>query len=197
MYKGYIAGALFNEAEVKQRRYEGEKLREVTGDKVEWYNPIEAPINDKSKLPTATDIFSLDTKKVIESDFIVADITNNDVGVAMELGIAYGLQYVAHLINKILEEYPQFKENEQLMSLVKFLYNQGVKYKHIFAVCSDIRLTTAGEYDGIHVPYGLNQYVIGGIESMPSTIVYSFESAVEEIERILNSLQKGEKHDAE
>jgi hypothetical protein len=53
--RGYIAGGLFNEAEVNQRILEGKKLKEHSN--INWYNPIEAPINDKNTLPTASDIF--------------------------------------------------------------------------------------------------------------------------------------------
>ena len=53
---GYIAGALFNEGEIAQRISEGKALREKMPE-VDWYNPIEAPVNDKSKLPSAKDIF--------------------------------------------------------------------------------------------------------------------------------------------
>jgi nucleoside 2-deoxyribosyltransferase len=83
---GYLAGALFNEAEVNQRKLEGKKLREQTT--INWYNPIEAPINDKATLPTASDIFWGDTREVLKSDYVIADLTNNDVGTAYELGIA-------------------------------------------------------------------------------------------------------------
>ena len=87
---GYIAGALFNEGEIAQRISEGKALREKMPE-VDWYNPIEAPVNDKSKLPSAKDIFSLDTDYVLKSDYILADLSREDLGVSMELGIALGV----------------------------------------------------------------------------------------------------------
>ena len=100
---GYIAGALFNEGEIAQRISEGKALREKMPE-VEWYNPIEAPVNDKSKLPTAKDIFSLDTDYVLKSDYILADLSREDLGVSMELGIALGVEISRKIIEKALKQ---------------------------------------------------------------------------------------------
>lgn len=86
--KIYLAGALFNEAEVNQRLYEGRKLREIFSN-IELFNPIEQPFNEnKDKLPTPIEIFENDTRAVIDSDLVILDITNEDAGVMVELGIA-------------------------------------------------------------------------------------------------------------
>ena len=114
--KGYIAGSLFNEAEVSQRLLEGDLLREITGTKIDWFNPIEQPCNEKSDLPTAMDIFKVDTEAVIESDYIVADMTNNDTGVAMELGIAYGLQYAIAFLDEMFRNAdPDFRQQINML----------------------------------------------------------------------------------
>lgn len=88
--KLYLAGSLFNEAEVMQRKLEGIKLREnFNQHNIEIFNPIDQPFNeDKQTLPTPIDIFNGDTKAVINSDIFIADLTNEDPGVMMELGIA-------------------------------------------------------------------------------------------------------------
>lgn len=88
--KLYLAGSLFNEAEVIQRKLEGIKLREnFNQHNIEIFNPIDQPFNeDKQTLPTPIDIFNGDTKAVINSDIFIADLTNEDPGVMMELGIA-------------------------------------------------------------------------------------------------------------
>ena len=88
--KLYLAGSLFNEAEVMQRKLEGIKLREnFDSHNIEIFNPIDQPFNeDKQTLPTPIDIFNSDTKAVINSDIFIADLTNEDPGVMMELGIA-------------------------------------------------------------------------------------------------------------
>ncbi len=86
--KLYLAGALFNEAEVTQRKLEGKLLRERFKN-LDIFNPIDQPFNDdKSTLPTPITIFEGDTKAVEEADIFVADLTNEDAGVMVELGIA-------------------------------------------------------------------------------------------------------------
>lgn len=86
--KVYLAGSLFNEAEVAQRLKEGKILRENIKD-IDLFNPIEQPFNeDKQTLPTPIDIFNGDTNAVLNSDVVILDMTNEDPGVMVELGIA-------------------------------------------------------------------------------------------------------------
>lgn len=86
--KVYIAGALFNEAEAAQRKKEGQLIRERFPH-LDIFNPIEQPFNeDKQTLPAPTDIFEGDTKAVEDCDIFIADLTNEDAGVMVELGIA-------------------------------------------------------------------------------------------------------------
>lgn len=86
--KLYVAGSLFNEAEVNQRKLEGKLLRERFPE-LEIFNPIDQPFNeDKQSLPDPIDIYEGDTRAVEECDIFIADLSNNDTGVACELGIA-------------------------------------------------------------------------------------------------------------
>lgn len=86
--KVYVAGSLFNEAEVAQRKLEGKMLRENFPD-LDIFNPIDQPFNEnKQSLPTAVEIYEGDTKAVEEADIFIADLTNEDAGVMVELGIA-------------------------------------------------------------------------------------------------------------
>ena len=85
--KLYLAGSLFSEAEINQRLKEGNMLESMTAYEV--FNPILAPVNDKDKIPNANDLFWGDTSEILESSVVVADISNNDVGVACEMGIAW------------------------------------------------------------------------------------------------------------
>lgn len=86
--KLYVAGSLFNEAEVQQRKLEGKLLRE-NFPQLDIFNPIDQPFNeDKQTLPTPIDIYDGDTKAVEECDIFIADLTNEDAGVMVELGIA-------------------------------------------------------------------------------------------------------------
>lgn len=143
----YLAGALFNEAEVHQRKLEGELLRERFGERVEIFNPIEQPFNEnKQSLPTPLTIFEGDDQAVKWADVILADVTNEDAGVMAELGIASAIG------------------------------------KKIIAINADIRLKSANKYE---IPsYGMNHFVLGLIEKH-GKLVYSFEEAMRELERML------------
>ncbi len=86
--KLYLAGSLFNEAEVAQRQKEGKILREMFPN-LEIFNPIEQPFNEnKDSLPTPEMIYEADAKAVIDCDIFIADLTNEDSGVMVELGLA-------------------------------------------------------------------------------------------------------------
>lgn len=86
--KLYLAGSLFNEAQVNQRKLEGEILRQRFPF-LDIFNPIDQPFNeDKQSLPTSINIYEGDTKAVEECDIFIADLSDNDTGVACELGIA-------------------------------------------------------------------------------------------------------------
>ena len=213
---GYIAGALFNEGEIAQRISEGKKLRE-TMPEVEWYNPIEAPVNDKSKLPSAKDIFSLDTDYVLKSDYMLADLSREDLGVAMELGIALGVEISRKVIEAALKQEIErvgiatcddctncdcndchcskvkmnltdedIEKRKEIIgnvkeNVLKNISKMGIKERKIVAHNSDIRIATAGQYSDIHIPYGYNQYVIGGLESFNISIEKNSSDAIEKL----------------
>ena len=123
--KLYLAGSLFSEAEINQRLKEGNMLESMTAYEV--FNPITAPCNDKEKLPSASDIFWGDTAEVLESKCIVADISNNDVGVACELGIAWACNYLHYLVDG----------GYSLQDILSIM-----KKKYVYAHLSDIRKNT-------------------------------------------------------
>lgn len=165
MKKGYIAGSLFKEADIKQRLYEESVLKEKVPN-VKFHNPINDPeANDKSKDPTAKTIFDHDTAKVIASDYIVAELDGEDPGVCMELGIAYGINYMLDLIAT--------HGAETALRMIP--------RKEVYAHLSDIRIATAGHYDGRYVPKGNNQYVLGGIEEM-GQVMSSFNDVAKLLE---------------
>lgn len=146
MEKIYMAGRLFSEGEIAQRLKEHEMLNSfIEENKLEYdvFTPILAPQNDKSKLPTAEDIFVGDENELMPAKVVFADLSGEDLGVAMELGM---------VIHQDVDIYPYL---------------------------SDIRLKTAGKYDNFHVPYGYNQFVIGGLEKYGHEIYGSFEEAFE------------------
>lgn len=98
--KLYIAGPLFNEAEIKQRIFEGETIRKKFKDKIKIFNPIEQPFNEnKQTLPSPEEIFNNDTNEIINCDIFLADITNEDSGVMVELGLAIALNKKIIVVN--------------------------------------------------------------------------------------------------
>lgn len=144
--KAYMAGKLFSEADQKQRILEFKKLERLQGEmgvEREIFSPMMAPINDKSTLPTALDIFNSDEKELMESDVIFADLADGDIGVAMELGM---------------------------------ILHRDVR---LYAYLSDIRIANAGQYEGLNIPYGYNQFVIGGIKNYFGKVYGSYEEALE------------------
>lgn len=178
--KAYIAGALFKQGDINKRLEEGKDLRNLGMD---VYNPIEAPCNDKAKLPTAEDIYWGDTKEVLDSDVIVAEIDGMDPGVCSELGITAAWNFAYNHMLK-LQEALENKDSEAALNMLKELLSKYPK-KEIIAHHTDIRRNTSHKYEGDKVPYGVNQYVVGLIEDN-GEIVHSWEEAMEKL-RIKNS----------
>ena len=79
-------------------------------------------------------------------------------------------------IEKRKEIIGNVKEN-----ILKNISKMGIKERKIVAHNSDIRIATAGEYNDIHIPYGYNQYVIGGLESFDILIEKNSSDAIEKL----------------
>lgn len=161
--QGYIAGSLFNQADIRQRLYEGEELKENTN--ISWYNPIEADCNNKEKLPTADDIFNMDTEKVLKSNYIVADISTNDVGVYQEVAIAWTVNYIHYLA----------EQGYSLQDILTYLPK-----KELYAHLSDIRKSTAHRYEGNYIPWGTNQFGLACCEQI-GNVYDNFEDILKEM----------------
>lgn len=167
MKKFYVGGSLFTSKQIEQRLREGKLLSGLDG--VVVYNPIENDeINDKTGTPTPSDIFTQDTVEILASDVIFADLDDEDMGLAMELGIAFACNYFRNRIELGLETEDVRGALENLMA--------NIPYKRVHATCSDIRQDTEGE-EGIYKSWGQNMYVIGGVESM-GMVHRNFEDAI-------------------
>lgn len=125
--KLYVAGSLFNEAEVSQRILEGKILRD-NFPFIEIFNPIDQPFNeDKQKLPTPIEIYEGDTRAVEECDIFLADLTNEDPGVMCELGIAIftGTKYIIGINSDIRlksankYEIPSYSMNHYILGAIQ------------------------------------------------------------------------------
>ena len=161
--KLYLGGSLFNEAEVNQRIKEGNMLEHMTNYEV--YNPIQAPCNDKTKLPTSEDIFYGDTNEILKSNIVVMDMSSQDMGCAVETGIVWMCNHIHELAEKgytleqILTEIPK---------------------KKFIGHLSDIRKSTAHMYKGNRVPFGVNQYYMGTALTM-GEVKDSFQEVLDEL----------------
>ena len=85
--KAYIVGPLFTEAEERQRLLEGKMLRnlfEKLNIELELSNPVEFEFDEDS---TSSDIFTKDHKALSEADFIIFDLSNEDSGSCVALGL--------------------------------------------------------------------------------------------------------------
>lgn len=86
--KCYIAGSLFNEANVLQRKLEGKLFRNKFPD-IDLFNPIDQPFNEnKQSLPTPNEIYLGDANAVNEADILIVDLSDEDPGCMCELGLA-------------------------------------------------------------------------------------------------------------
>lgn len=176
MKKGYIAGKLFKQADQKQRIYEKEILKQYVPT-VDFFNPLtDNPANDKSKLPNAHDIFINDTKKIIESDYIIAELDDEDSGVACEIGIAYGINYMREIIK-------MYKYSECSLDVVIDRILSLVPEKDVIAHLSDLRIGTSGEYNERYVPFGTNQYLLGCVEET-GVVMSKFEDCANMVREI-------------
>lgn len=186
--EGYIAGKLFKEGDIWKRQHEEAVLSDVAPT-VKWFNPINNPeANDKSNQPTAKTIFDVDTQKVIASDYIVAELDDEDSGTMFELGVCYGINFLIKRLRKeIGKSICDLKEGssdmERLEGVIDLTHKilSDIPEKKIFAHATDIRLASEG-YKGRYMPFGYNQYVVGGIESM-GEIFNSFEDLTEAVRK--------------
>lgn len=89
--KIYFANGLFSKADFNYNELLAKKIRGLSDD-IEIYVPQENDeINDKESYADSKMIAQADTKKLLESDLVVAilDGITIDAGVASEIGVAY------------------------------------------------------------------------------------------------------------
>lgn len=181
MPKVYIAGSLFKEADICQRKKEQALIEELTKNSWVIYNPITADINDKSKLPSADDIVWSDFNEIKDCNEMLCALDDNDLGQAAEVGMVFGLNFWHDELSKLIQE------NNVNTESIQALLDKYPK-KQIFAHHSDIRISTAHLYQGNYVPYGINQFLIGAIEAC-GHIYPSYTLAINEM---IQKYKKGE-----
>lgn len=159
----YVGGGLFTEKDAWQRNREATLLRQY--DFLNVFNPLtDNDANEKDdieKLAQAEDIFTGDTEQILKSRYILGEIDGFDPGLMFEKGIAVGVNTILELLTE--------EERERV----------GIPFKTLVGHSSDIRTELAGEYDGMRVPVGWNQYVIGAYLVNDFPIFSNCEDAIE------------------
>ncbi|WP_099974384.1 MULTISPECIES: nucleoside 2-deoxyribosyltransferase [Lactobacillaceae] len=90
--KIYFANGLFSQADRMFNEVVVDKIRKISDD-IEVYLPQEnGDINDKTKFADSIKIAEEDNKELLTSDLVVAVLDGEiiDVGVASEIGLAFG-----------------------------------------------------------------------------------------------------------
>lgn len=173
MPKVYIAGSLFKEADICQRKKEEAFIRDNTVNNWIIYNPINADINDKSRLPTAEDIVWGDFNQIKDCNAMLCALDDQDLGQAAEIGMVFGMNFWYDQLETLIAN------NQVSVENLRALLAQYPK-KQIYAHHSDIRLSTAHEYRGNYVPYGINQFLIGAVEAC-GQIYPNYTKAIQEM----------------
>ena len=146
----YLAGPLFKEAEINQRRLEGKKLKEVLDSKsVEYFlaNPIDLPL-DNTKVLTSAAVFKEDYYHVNQANVFFFELASEDSGTMVELGNA----------------------------IEKYMQGQALK---IYPVIADLRLPRNNP-SGVECPFGINSYVVGCLTANNIEIFTSFNDALKQ-----------------
>ena len=152
----YIAGPLFKEAEIVQRRLEARKIAEVLQEKKKAYfiaNPIDLPF-DNTKVLTSKEIFLADYEHIDKADTFFFELASEDAGTMVELG-------------NVIEK-----------------YQQGKKLR-IYPVFADLRLQR-NDVQGVECPLGFNSYLVGSLTANNIRIYYSFAEALEQFAKDLD-----------
>jgi hypothetical protein len=103
----YNAGPLFSEADQKQRKLEGELLREIGKDRTDFFvaNPIDLPLDQTGPLSSQI-IFDTDNQHIQKANVFFFELATGDPGTMVELGMA-----IQRLINKEeIRLYPIFSD---------------------------------------------------------------------------------------
>lgn len=155
MHKIYMAGPLFSEADQRQRVLEVNKLRtELTN------GGLTEGLDFEVFAPIEADVNDKSTLPSAE-DIYKADRDALMSSTVVLADLAYYDAGVMLELGMVIEE--------------------GV---HVLAWDSDLRLSTAGEYNGIRVPYGTNQFVIGALLHEGHGVYGNFSEALEELKEL-------------
>ena len=152
----YNAGPLFKEAEIVQRRTEGQKIKAVLEEKGKEYfiaNPIDLPF-DNTKILTSQEIYLEDNSHINKANVFFFELASEDSGTMVELGT-------------VIEKFQQGKDLK------------------IYPVIADLRLQRNGA-SGVESPFGLNSYLVGCLTANKIKIYASFDEALAQFSKDLD-----------
>ena len=88
--KVYFANSLFNDADRMYNMYVVDTIRAKLNYDILIYNPMENDeINDKDEFADAQMVANADYEQLRDSDLLIAVLDSGDVGVGVEIGLAY------------------------------------------------------------------------------------------------------------
>lgn len=173
MKKVYIAGDMLKKGSQMLRAYERDTLSKVEG--IEVFTPQdEEDINDKTKNPTAEEIFAKDTKAILDSEVVVVDADDNSVGTTTEVGQIWGVNYVLKELHDIVDSGEDIEGK-----VIELLNNLPLKEVHWHN--SDIRNVPGISEEGLRRSFSINQYLYG--------CLLDVSGKEESFENIVNKLQ--------
>ena len=198
--KLYLGGSLFTEAERDMREKEYKEMQVQLGDLVEVYSPMHNDeINDKTKEINSEDIFTQDTREVIQSDFFYCNMEEieKDPGLAMEVGIATGCNIMLDMMGKVLDvvikKHKSLEHNDFGTSLKDEIMGsmlETIPAKEIFVNITDIRLNHKNPLVGLKKDASVNQFCLGGLEVMDAKFGQGSKETVGKIKQALTDFEE-------
>ena len=152
----YIAGPMFKEAEINQRRLEAKKLDDVLQDSNRGYyicNPVDLPFDEFNGLSSRV-IFSTDYYNINDANVFFFELASEDSGTMVEFG---------NVIEKYMQGNPM----------------------HIYPVFYDLRLSR-NDVAGIECPIGFNSYLVGALDYNRINTYSSFDEALLQFKKDFN-----------
>lgn len=154
MKKLYNGGPLFVESERKQRLYEDEKLKQLN---IDIFNPLTQPITTKGSQKNSAshkEVFYKDYDFINKANIFIFDLSNNDQGTILEMGMALEKKQN----NANIDIYP-------IISDWRFWLKIKENNTHKDSL------------------YGVNKFVIGALDALSIKIHSSFDEVYKILEK--------------
>lgn len=176
--KTYILGDGLKLGNQILRKKEYEELNKL--GTLDIYNPwMNEEINDKTKEPTAEEIFRQDTERILEAEIIVADADNDSVGSSVEIGQIWGVNY---MLDRLEDALLNSNSDEEFGKAVRGIMREIPK-KQLFWQCTDVRNVPGLTETGLRRSYSLNQYLYGCLLATGGE-ERKFEDILEELKQL-------------